>query len=362
MAARENSHSRNTGQVHGSVRYIGSKQRLLASIMEILGAPSVPGSRFVDAFCGTGVVAAAAADAGWPVEVNDQLKSAITMAVGRVISRDDALFAGLGGYEAAIAKLNDSRDHDGFIWREYSPASASFGEDKIERRYFTEDNARRIDGVRREISAQRRAGRLSETEACLLIADLLAAVSRVANTAGTYGCFLAQFQNGALNPLVLAPRSLRQKHAPLGIHNVDVFNLALRPDDVAYFDPPYTKRQYAAYYHILETITIGDEPEVHGITRLRPWKHLASPFCYKQKAQAALLQLVEQTRANRILLSYSNEGHVDLKSLCSELGRLGEVKIHEVASIGRYRPNRAASIRQSSVSEFLLEIIKTDSK
>lgn len=34
--------------------------------------------------------------------------------------------------------------------------------------------------------------------------------------------------------------------------------------DIAYEDPPYTKRQYGAYYHILETIAIGDEPEITG--------------------------------------------------------------------------------------------------
>ena len=40
--------------------------------------------------------------------------------------------------------------------------------------------------------------------------------------------------------------------------------------DTVYLDPPYTKRQYAAYYHILETISLGDEPIVEGICGIRP--------------------------------------------------------------------------------------------
>ena len=34
--------------------------------------------------------------------------------------------------------------------------------------------------------------------------------------------------------------------------------------DAVYADPPYTKRQYAAYYHILETIAAGDRPLISG--------------------------------------------------------------------------------------------------
>ena len=40
--------------------------------------------------------------------------------------------------------------------------------------------------------------------------------------------------------------------------------------DTVYLDPPYTKRQYAAYYHILEAISLGDEPIVEGICGIRP--------------------------------------------------------------------------------------------
>lgn len=58
----------------------------------------------------------------------------------------------------------------------------------------------------------------------------------------------------------------------------DVFDVPNAAHDLVYLDPPYTKRQYASYYHILETVALGDEPEVKGVAGLRPWKNLASDF------------------------------------------------------------------------------------
>jgi adenine-specific DNA methylase len=90
----------------------------------------------------------------------------------------------------------------------------------------------------------------------------------------------------------------------------DVFAIKSRPNDVIYLDPPYTKRQYASYYHVLETITLGDNPGVEGVAGLRPWKSRASVFCYKAKALQALVKLASSQGANRVLISYSEElGH-----------------------------------------------------
>jgi hypothetical protein len=46
-----------------SVRYIGSKARLIDAIIPMVGKPGRRSGAFVDAFCGTGVVAEAAARA-----------------------------------------------------------------------------------------------------------------------------------------------------------------------------------------------------------------------------------------------------------------------------------------------------------
>ena len=53
-------------------RYIGSKSRLVDKIASHIGPPR-KGAFFVDAFCGTGAVAEAAAEHGWNVRINDSL-------------------------------------------------------------------------------------------------------------------------------------------------------------------------------------------------------------------------------------------------------------------------------------------------
>jgi adenine-specific DNA-methyltransferase len=340
------------------MRYIGSKARIVDEIMRIAGPP-IEGSRFVDAFCGTGSVAEAAAQGGWPIHLNDHLRSAVTVASARLIGQRDVDFSRIGSYEDAVNQLQSAPETNGFVWREYSPASRESSSAGVERKYFTEENAQRIDGARRLIRSWSDDSLISSREESLLLGDLLLAANRVANISGTYGCFLRDWQKSSLSHIEFEPRELPPGSTGLTSSCTDVSNVVSQPDDLVYLDPPYTKRQYAAYYHILETICIGDEPNVSGKTGLRPWHHLASPFCYKRKALGALTQLIKDCKAERILLSYSDEGHVDLDELRGNLESTHVIQVHEIGSIGRYRPNQMASTNRDSVSEFLVEIRKT---
>lgn len=342
-----------------SVRYIGSKARVIDDLIRIAGSPSGSGV-FVDAFCGTGVVAAAAADAGWSVRLNDNLHCAVTMAAARLVAASDVPFTMLGGYTRALDELRKTPADPGFIWSEYSPAAAHAGVERVERRYFTEDNAARIDGMRGQIEQWRAEGMISPSEETLLVADLLSAANKVANIAGTYGCFLRAWQPAALADICLNARNLRSTPVRVEVQCGDVSSVRSMPGDLVYLDPPYTKRQYAAYYHILETIAVGDTPTVGGVTGLRPWKHLASPFCYKRRALAAIHKLITDLGSERVLLSYSDEGHVDLTQLVSMLSSDSNVRLHEIREIGRYRPNQTASDNSSAVIEYVVEVLKTN--
>lgn len=338
------------------VRYIGSKARVVGDLMAFIGSPGTGDGFFVDAFCGTGVVAEAAADAGWPIRLNDHLVSAALVAEARLLSHVDTPFAAFGDYFSAITKLNSVTGRHGFIHRQYSPASLAHS--GVERRYFTEHNAAKIDGVRETINEWVLAGRVDAMEERLLIADLISATNRVANIAGTYGCFLSSWSPQALASLKMEPRRLRSTPVPREVFVVDVSNTPTGPEDLVYLDPPYTKRQYAAYYHILETIAIGDEPVVGGVTGLRPWREKSSSFCYRRRALNALTNLISGFPACHFLLSYSSEGHVSLGDLEEGLSALGSVEVHSLRPIGRYRPNRVARDAADVVGEYVIEIRK----
>lgn len=334
-------------------RYIGSKSRLIEQITAYIGHPT-QGAFFVDAFCGTGVVAEAAADLGWNVRINDSLHSAVVSAGARLISADQAAFKKLGGYAKAISKLNAAKPKQGFMWREYSPASVDTC--GFERRYFTQDNAAGIDAMRAMISEWVEAGTIDEVEERLLIADLFGALNRVANIAGTFGCFLSKWTNQSQDKIAVRCRELKESGVRVEATVGDVFDVPNAAQDLVYLDPPYTKRQYASYYHILETVALGDEPKVEGVAGLRPWRGLASDFCYKTRALKTLSRLVHGLKAQKVLLSYSSEGHICMQDMKAELSKIGTSTMHPLGAIGRYRPNKVASSSASNVNEFLVVV------
>lgn len=334
-------------------RYIGSKSRLIDQITAYMGRPK-QGAFFVDAFCGTGVVAEAAADLGWNIRINDSLHSAVISAGARLISSEQAAFRKLGGYAKAVTKLNAAKPKHGFIWREYSPASMDTC--GFERRYFTQENAARIDAMRALIGEWVEAGTIDEVEERVLIADLFGALNRVANIAGTFGCFLSKWTTQSQGKIALRCRELKASSVSVEATVGDVFSVPNAVGDLVYLDPPYTKRQYASYYHILETVALGDEPEVEGVAGLRPWKSLASDFCYKTRALKTLSRLVQSLMAQKVLLSYSSEGHICMQDLKAELSKIGTSTMHPLGAIGRYRPNKVASSTASDVNEFLVVV------
>lgn len=278
------------------------------------------------------------------------------MTAARLMTKDQAKFTAFGGYHQAIEKLNKLRPRKGFFYREYSPEGHN--EARVQRKYFTSANAKRIDAIRFRIRDWNEAGDLSTLEHWLLLADLIASTNQVANIAGTYGCFMSSFTPGALRPLQMHARQLRSTSPEWTVTNSDVFDLEPGQGDVPYLDPPYTKRQYAAYYHIPETIAAEDEPKVSGITGLRPWKAKSSPFCYKVKAARTMDSLLGSLDSHRILISYSSDGHIPPHEIASITERHGKTTTHRFENFGRYAPNAESQANSSGrrLTEFVFDI------
>lgn len=335
----------------GRLRYIGSKARIVRRILDIAGSPTING-RFFDIFSGTGVVSQAAIARGWKVIANDYLISSSVLTTARLLSVEDVSFSALGGYEKTINLLNGTSPIAGFIYREYTPSGKSASGN--ERRYFTENNGQKIDGMRNQIEIWTKRRLLKKFEKQLLTADLLEATNRIANIAGTYGCFLRKWTGSALKPILLMPRKLLPYSIDFEVLCQDAFALRAKSDDLVYLDPPYTKRQYAAYYHLLETVAIGDAPSVFGVAGLRPWEHKSSPFCFKKYALKALVTLILTLRAKRTIISYSSQGHVSLSEIEGALHEYGKIVVHKAGEIGRYRPNQK-SLRYANVTEYLVD-------
>lgn len=329
-----------------SIEFLGSKRRLLSFLTGQIGKHSHEGQHFVDLFCGTASVSRAFRGRGLRVTANDHLSLCSTMAEAQLLNCGTPRFSGLladgvipasgadDPYDSVLAKLNGLGASQGFIHRNYSPASLDTC--GVARMYFTEENAGRVDAIRQQIVTWQSL--LTPGERSLLIADLIRAASVCSNTAGTYGCFLKQWKGRALQPLELK-RSPSPSHRGSGhaVHREDAEDLAGSLEaDIVYADPPYTKRQYAAYYHVLETIARYDSPELVGKTGLRPWGAASSDFCYRRKAPAALERLVQRVRAGHLFLSYSADGQIPDATIREILGSHGRLRVAEVP-YPRYR-------------------------
>ena len=184
---------------------------------------------------------------------------------------------------------------------------------------------------------------LEEREEALLIADLLFAVSAVSNIAGTYGCYIKFWKPKARQPLWLTPRRFTAGGGGHTVWNCDANELVGRVEaPIIYADPPYTKRQYSAYYHILETIARNDRPEIGGKTGLRNWKEHSSRYCYRRSAGKALEELLERARCQYFFLSYNSDGQIPHEEIRSIMARFGETRYWEVP-YKRYKSNSAVS-------------------
>jgi adenine-specific DNA-methyltransferase len=329
-----------------SIEFLGNKARLMTFLTEKIGQHAAEGDHFVDLFCGTATVSSAFRNRGLRVTANDHLELCSTIAEASLLNRGTPRFGRLvkagelaprreeAAYDSVLRLLNGLEPSDGFIHRNYSPASLEHC--GISRMYFTESNAARIDSVRQQIGAWEPL--LSKGERALLIADLVRAASRCSNTAGTYGCFLKNWKERALAPLELirsqTPSRRGSGHAVFRDDAEDL--LSSLEADVVYADPPYTKRQYAAYYHLLETIVRCDAPEVTGKTGLRPWSTASSDFCYRRKAPAALERLMRRIRSRHLFLSYSSDGQISDEAVREILSGHGRLRVWEIP-YQRYR-------------------------
>ncbi len=329
-----------------AIEFLGSKGRLLSFLTETISKHSVKEGHFVDLFCGTASVSSAFRSHGLRVTANDHLALCSTMAEARLLNRGVPGFDGVVGagevssqnaehpYDRVLARLNELKPQRGFVFRSYSPASLRTT--GVERMYFTEANAARIDAIREQIS--RWDPLLTRGERSLLIADLVRASSEHSNTAGTYGCFLKSWKPRALEPIELSrSRMLSRRGSGHAVYRTDAESLMASLDaDVVYADPPYTKRQYAAYYHVLETIVRNDEPVLTGKTGLRPWAEDSSAFCYRRRAPGALESLIRRIRAKHFFMSYSSDGQIPDSTIREVLSPYGRLAISEVP-YQRYR-------------------------
>jgi len=195
----------------------------------------------------------------------------------------------------------------GFMAAHYAPAGG--------RMYFTDENAMRIDAIRGRVHAWHSEGLIGDDAFYVLVAALIEAADRVANTAGVYAAYIKSWQPNATRALNLEPRLPMRGARGSSAHLADATDVAehIGPVDLLYIDPPYNSRQYAGYYHIPEIIARGwfaDVPAIRGKTGLVGDVEgtTRSAWCSAKGAEESLRDLLAATEARHVLVSYNSEG------------------------------------------------------
>jgi len=336
-----------------SYRYLGNKTKLADWIVGEIAEIVPAGSSIADPMCGTASVSLALARAGYDVTASDALTFPVIHARTRLLAKKPPEFKVFGGYAEALEWMRAAEPRRGYFSRELGAAGAP-ANGRAPRLYFSAENAAHIDGVRAGILELRAAGSLTELEHSVLLQHLLLATNKVANISGTYGYFRKTLSSTALRPLTFEPLEFETTPGEHTVLQGSVEDLAssLRTEAV-YLDPPYTKRQYAGNYHVLETLAQEDEPVAAGDGGLRPWMDQASDFCYRRSAGRAFRATMERLDARHVFISYSEDGQVSGEELLSILGDFGKVTVHEQPHL-RYRSNDR--VKDGSVLERLYHV------
>ena len=332
-------------------RYLGNKARISDWITDIIEDTLSNNIVIADPMCGTATMSETFAERGMTVIASDQLRFPVLHAKARLFDIDRLDFSNVAmSYQEAIEILNNLSPQRGLFWNEYSDQGTPKNGAKP-RKYFTGENAAKIDAIRAKIKEWRLTG--LQDDACdLLLHDLILTINDVANIAGTYGYYRSSWNKSSLKPLLLEPSRSNKFHTNHRVLQGNIEEVASQIDaNACYLDPPYTKRQYAGNYHILETIAQEDEPIPAGEGGLRDWMPQASNFCYKRHAERAFRETIEQLNVKWIFLSYSEDGHVSPDILYALLNEFGKVKRLEIP-IERYSSNSGGN-KSSTVHEHL---------
>lgn len=317
------------------LNYIGSKFQLLdwitANIKEKTGWTSFESKTIADIFAGTGIVS-------YHFRKN----------MAKVISNDAELYSSIithaftkSIYTESCRNIIDLFQKDiqenkhsatiGFITTHYSPHGL------CERRFFTIENAKRIDYIRNQLEIIKHT--ITDDEYKFILASIILSADAVSNVPAVYGCFLKNFKTKAVKNLVLTPihnSTIPPMNGSQTYHS-DVLNMEFIGSfetDLVYLDPPYNERQYSKNYFPLNIIAktperLLTENILKGKTGI-PTDCFISPFCKKGPiVENAFDTLFHNLTTKWIFLSYNSESIVSKEKMLELMGRYGEASVIE---------------------------------
>ncbi len=297
-------------------RYIGTKTQVINEILPKIKKVVPEHAHIVDLMCGTASVSLILKKNGFKVTAVDVMTYSYHHARVALLFKSSPKFSRARSfilkfykedsnslftktpYEKIIAAFNNLPLKKDYFWREFSKDGLPKNGSRP-RNYFSPFNAQKIDSIRCWIKELREDNSITDLEYSLLLHNLILATNNVANISGTYGHYLSRLMGRANDKIILKPLEIpisenQLRHSVIQGYAEDVSSKI--KCDVCYIDPPYMKRQYAANYHILETLARGDSPVAVGKSGLRPWRDKYSNFCTNTKIKSSFIKIFNEMK------------------------------------------------------------------
>lgn len=306
-------------------RYLGSKYKLLPFIRSVVDNECWHIESVADIFAGTGIVASAF--------VNKQLITNDNLYCNHICHL--AWFSPMDYSRAKIEKLI-------MYYNSTKPMNDNYMSLTFSGTFFSRSDCQKIGFIREDIERRYGSAELNERERALLIASLIYAADKIANTCGHYDAYRqgVAFERELELCMPIVETRLNQGNMCC---NEDANELIGRiAPDLIYIDPPYNSRQYCDAYHLLENIARWECPPVEGVARKMDRSKLKSEYC-TNNAAAAFEQLIAKAKARYILLSYNNmaqkgDGRSNAKISDSDIMRILKAKGSVKVFTQEYKP------------------------
>lgn len=328
------------------MRYIGSKTKVLDFIIDTISQTGISISKdtvIADLFSGTVCVGEKFKSLGAKVITNDYMNFSYALQVAKIKFNSCP-----NGYHEKLEFLNGINENcelNGFFARNYT------AECEYHRNYFSKNNASKIDAICTQLKKWLVQGDISDNMYWLLCASLVDAITKVSNVSGTYGSFLKIDDPRKYKNLILEPFEFFDNNQSNECYCEDIRTIIGKiSGDILYLDPPYNSRQYAPYYHILETAVLYDNPDIYGKTGRRPYQDKLSPFCKKDEALEALIDIIIRANFKNIYISYSTDGIISVEDIMQSLNKLCRHNINKYDIF--YKPYKRYK-SNSSISDFV---------
>lgn len=339
------------------MRFIGSKASLLENIQKVIDENILDNSEiFCDIFAGTNSVGYYFKPR-YKIISNDLLYFSYSIAKGLIENNKKPTFKGLAklGINDPFTYLSSDMFAftygNGFVSKNYAPS------ENCTRMYFTLENANRIDFAREQIELWKNQGAITESEYFYLLAGLIEGVPYVSNTTGTYGAYLKDWDKRAFKRFEFSFLDVVDNKKQNQCFNEDANELIRHIEgDILYIDPPYNERQYLPNYHVLETIAKNDNPNINGVTGVRPYIKEKSKYCSKSEVEKSFRDLISNAKFKHIIVSYSGDGLMSKDIIINILEECcdNKVKVYNI-DYNRYK-NKNESLKKDKHQEYLFYI------